>query len=295
MGKVIAICNQKGGVGKTTTAMNLGASLVKQGKRVLLCDLDAQANLSEYLSFEEDGKPTMTELFSTIATQAYVEADTVKESIRHNELNGVDYIPANINLANADVFLLNALSRETVLKRILTENIAKDYDYILIDCLPSLGVLLLNALTAADSMLIPVQVQKFSIDGLKALTGLCGQVKATINPQLRLMGILPTMVDNTTVTRNAIQILEDTYRNKLLRTQIHRSVEAAKSSESGKALCLTSGSRLGEEYMKLAAEIQELLHPYYGTNTFSNNLILTERKSDSNGFVFGESGSGSHL
>jgi chromosome partitioning protein len=164
MSNIIAICNQKGGVGKTTTAMNLGAALAKQGKRVLLCDLDAQANLSEYLGFEEDDKPTITELFAVVAAQAYIDADTVKSSIRHNELNGVDYIPANINLANADVFLLNALRRETVLKRILTEDVTKDYDYVLIDCLPSLGVLLLNALAAADSILIPVQVQKFSID-----------------------------------------------------------------------------------------------------------------------------------
>lgn len=257
MSNIIAICNQKGGVGKTTTAMNLGAALAKQGKRVLLCDLDAQANLSEYLGFEEDDKPTITELFAVVAAQAYIDADTVKSSIRHNELNGVDYIPANINLANADVFLLNALSRETVLKRILTEDVTKDYDYVLIDCLPSLGVLLLNALAAADSMLIPVQVQKFSIDGLKALTSLCNQVKATINPQLYLRGILPTMVEHTTVSRNAVQLLEDTYTDKLLRTQIHRSVEAAKSSESGKALCLTSGSRLGEEYMELAEEVRE--------------------------------------
>lgn len=254
MAEIIAICNQKGGVGKTTTTMNLGAALAKLGKKVLLCDLDAQANLSEYLRFAEDDNPTMTELFSAVATQAYVEADVVKSSIRHNKMNDVDYIPANINLANADVFLLNALSRETVLKRILTEDVTKDYDYVLIDCLPSLGVLLLNALTAANSMLIPVQVQKFSIDGLKALTSLCNQVKTTINPQLYLLGILPTMVDNTTVTRNAVQLLKDTY-DKLLETQIHRSVEAAKSSETGKALCMTSGSRLGEEYMKLAGEI----------------------------------------
>ncbi len=233
MSNIIAICNQKGGVGKTTTTMNLGAALAQNGKRVLLCDLDAQANLTEYLRFEDDGRPAMTDLFAEVAAKATVSPETVKNSIRHNEVNNVDYIPANINLANADVFLLNTLSRETVLKRILSAEITEAYDYILIDCLPSLGVLLLNALTAADAVLIPVQVQKFSLDGLEALTALIGQVQNTINPTLKLLGILPTMVDNTTVSKNALNMLSKDNLGKRFSTEIHRSVEAAKSSESG--------------------------------------------------------------
>ncbi|MCD8219856.1 MAG: AAA family ATPase [Ruminococcus sp.] len=165
----------------------------------------------------------------------------------------LDYIPADLNLANAEIQMLNALSRETILKRILA-NISEDYDYILIDCLPSLGLLLINALTAAQQMLIPVQTQKFALDGLTALMQLYGQIQATINPNLKLLGILPTMTDCTTVSRNALEHLQKNYTERIMRTNIHKSVEAAKSSESGKALCQRR-HRLGDVYMTLTQEV----------------------------------------
>lgn len=255
MNKIIAICNQKGGVGKTTTTFNLGAALaLEQGKKVLLVDLDPQANLSEYLRFDgSDNMPTMTQLIADVTRNAVISANTVTDCIRYNEKNNLHYIPADINLANAETIMATALARETILKRILSPEVTKEFDYVLIDCLPSLGILLINALTAADGMIIPVQTQKFSMDGLQALTSLYTQIRSTINPTLVLIGILPTMVDNTTVSKNALRSLSEQY-DRVFRTVIHKSVEAAKSSENGTALCRTK-NRLGDEHIKIAEYI----------------------------------------
>ena len=258
MSTIIAIANQKGGVGKTTTTMNLGAALaLQENKKVLLIDLDPQANLSEYLGYSEaDGKPTMTQLIIDTCQRGVISSDEVRESIRHNEINNLDYVPSDINLANSDFIMSNTLSRETILKRILSDKVTEAYDFVLIDCLPSLGVLLLNALTAADRMIIPVQTQKFSIDGLTALTQLHSQIVATVNPELADPLILPTMVDNTIVSKNALTALSERYSGTLLNTVIHKSVEAAKSSESGISLCKNK-TRLGEEYKSLSKEIMK--------------------------------------
>lgn len=254
MSRIIAICNQKGGVGKTTTTFNLGAALSLQNKKkVLLVDLDPQANLSEYLCFAGDTKSTMTQLIAEVARNSVISDETVSNTIRYNEKNKIYFIPADINLANSETIMSTALARETILKRILSPGITSQFDYVLIDCLPSLGILLINAMTAADEMIIPVQTQKFSMDGLQALTSLYSQVRSTINPALKLTGVLATMVDNTTVCKSALRVLSEEYHS-LFRTVIHKSVEAAKSSETGIALCKTK-NRLGEEYSKLADEV----------------------------------------
>ena len=252
---IIAISNQKGGVGKSTTAYNLGACLaLKHDKKVLLIDFDPQANLSEYLKYEPDGKPTLTQLVMTACTGGRLTHELVGSAIRHNDTAGVDYIPSDINLANSETLMQTALSRETILRRILSEDNIYGYDFVIIDCLPSLGTLLINALTAADRLLVPVQTQKFSLDGLQSLTALYEQIRAAINPKLNMLGVLPTMVDRTSVSKNALEELHEKYGSMLFDTCISKSVEAAKSSENGIPLCMTA-HKLGTEYDNLATEV----------------------------------------
>lgn len=166
------------------------------------------------------------------------------------------FVPADINLANADYYLLQAVAREKVLKRILSNECFRGYDYIIIDCLPSLGVLLTNALTAADKLIIPVQAQKFALDGLTMLMNIYEQIKDAVNDKLELLGVLATMVDNTNMSKSVVEKLSERYGDKLFLTKISKSVEAANSSERMKALTFGK-SKLGEEYKQLGAEVME--------------------------------------
>lgn len=253
--KIISVSNQKGGVGKSTTAYNLGASLsLMNGLKILLIDIDPQANLSEYLGYEPEGNPTMTSLILSVCTSGVVSAETVAKSIRHCKTAGVDYIPADINLAGTEAMMSTVLSRETILKRIISKIDDKSYDYIIIDCLPSLGTLLINALTASDKILIPVQTQKFSLDGLQALENLYRQIKTNLNPALEISGVLATMTDRTLVCRNAMRVLSEKYGALLFQTSISKSVSAPESAESKVPLCTLNG-KLGNEYNQLSMEV----------------------------------------
>ena len=255
--KIIAIANQKGGVGKTTTTMNLGKALELNGRRVLLIDMDAQANLTSYLAGDETPEaPTIGHLMYAAASGKTIDADSFRASIRHNEQNDLDYIPADLSLSKAEYYLAGAMARETVLRRILKPEFVTLYDYVLIDCLPSLGILLSNALAASDSFLVPVQTQKFAVDGLTMLMQVYEQIRDTLNAKLTLCGILPTMADGTNMTRMTMEKLTELYGDALFRTSIHKSVEAANSTESGKSLC-SYRNRLGDDYKALAAELLE--------------------------------------
>lgn len=190
----------------------------------------------------------------TACTGRQITSELVQSAIRHSETAGVDYIPSDINLANSETLMSTALSRETILRRILSKDNIYDYDFVIIDCLPSLGTLLINALTAADKVLIPVQTQKFSLDGLQALEALYQQIKVNINSKLNMLGVLPTMVDCTSVSKKALAELHEKYGDTLFQTMISKSVEAAKSSENGTPLCMTA-HKLGKEYDDLAMEV----------------------------------------
>lgn len=233
---VIACVNQKGGTGKTCTAENLGIGMVQEGKKVLLVDMDPQASLTISL-----GYPRPDDLPVTVSDQmAKVMQDMpvpLKEGILTHE-EGVDLMPASIALSGLEVSLVNAMSRESILKQYL-EPLKKEYDFIILDCMPSLGMLTVNALAAADQLVVPVQAQYLSAKGLEQLLQTVNKVKRQINPKLRVEGILLTMVDSRTNNAKEIaSLIREAYGSKLkvFDVEIPRSVRAAEISAEGKSI-----------------------------------------------------------
>lgn len=248
--KVIAIANQKGGVGKTTTALNLAAALHEQGRRILLVDFDPQANLTKYLNHKDYNAVNIGDILHEYVTKFETEGLT---PIQVNE-EGLEYIPSDLSLSNAEVVLNSAMLREQILKRIIEISELEMYDYVIIDCLPSLGILLVNAFVAADSIIIPVQTQDFAFDALKSLIKVFNMVKDTVNRDLYIEGIVATMADNTNLTKAIIGELEKSFGDLLYSTRISRSVEAPESTYEQKSLIATANSKLGEQYRQLAYE-----------------------------------------
>lgn len=213
MTKVIALANQKGGVGKTTTTVNLGIGLARHGKKVLLIDADAQGNLTDSLGWNEPDKlpVSLATVMSKVITEESIEPN---EGILHHA-EGVDLMPANIELSAMEVSLVNTMSRESVLRNYLNE-VKDKYDYVLIDCMPSLGMITVNALAAADSVIIPVQAHYLPAKGMSQLLQTIGRVKKNINPNLKIDGALITMVDSrTNFAKEISSLLRDNYGDKL--------------------------------------------------------------------------------
>lgn len=231
--KVIAITNQKGGVGKTTTTFNLGVALAKQGKRVLVVDVDPQSNLTTYAGWydENELKYTLTDLMEQSMNDDEIK---IKESILHHKEN-VDLIPSNLSLSALENSLTYAMSREYTLRNCLS-SIKDDYDYILLDCQPSLGMLTINALASANSVIIPVQSEYFALRGMTDLFKIINKVRRQINPTLKIEGALLTLVDSrANLPKEIATQLKENYGSilKLFNTQIPRAVKTAESTSSG--------------------------------------------------------------
>lgn len=253
---VIAVVNQKGGTGKTTTCENLGIGLANEGKKVLLVDTDPQGSLTIALGNPrpDDLPVTLTDLMAKIMQD---QPPLPKEGILSHE-EGVDLVPANITLSGLEVSLVNAMSRETILKQYL-ETVKGQYDYILLDCMPSLGMLTVNALAASDQVLIPVQANYLSAKGLEQLLQTVNKVKRQINPKLRIEGILLTMVDSrTNFAKEISTLIRDTYGSKLkvFDSDIPRSVRAAEISAEGISIFKHDpGGKVAEAYRSLTKEV----------------------------------------
>ena len=238
MCRVIAIANQKGGVGKTTTCVNLGIGLARAGKKVLLVEADAQGSMAISLGISEPDElnVTLANIMEKVINDEEVE---LGEGIIHHE-EGIDFIPANIELAGLETSLVNIMSRETILRQYL-DSVKGQYDYVITDCMPSLGKITINALVAADSVLIPVEAAYLPVKGLQQLIKTIGRVHRKLNPALDIMGILLTKVDRrTNFARDISAQIREVYGNRvhIFGNCIPLSVKAAETTAEGKSIYL---------------------------------------------------------
>ena len=254
--EVIAIANQKGEVGKTTTTFNLEVALAHAGKRILLVDSDPQGDLTTYIGIHDPDNIPVT--LSTLMERSIKDEDiNSKEAIlKHDE--GIDLIPSNLELSSMEVSLVNAMSREFTLRNCLSD-IKDKYDYVLIDCMPSLGMITINALACADKVIIPVQSEFLAAKGMSHLMNTVLKVRKQINPNLKVGGILLTMVDGrTNLSKDIANELRSTYGTvfKLYDNQIPRGVKAAESSRMGESvLSYDSSSKVAQSYIDFAKEV----------------------------------------
>ena len=253
---VLAVSNQKGGTGKTTTCENLGIGLAQEGKKVLLVDTDPQASLTVALGYPrpDDLSFTLSDAMEKIMTDQPIAPG---EGLLHHP-EGVDLMPANIMLSGLEVSLVNAMNREKILKQYL-DTVRREYDFILLDCMPSLGMLTVNALAAADRVLIPVQAQYLSAKGLEQLLQTINKVRRQINPKLKIEGILLTMVDSrTNYAKEISALIREAYGSniKVFSTDIPRSVRAAEISAEGRSIFEHDPKgKVAEAYRVLTKEV----------------------------------------
>ena len=249
MGKIIALANQKGGVGKTTTSMNLAASLATLEKKVLLIDADPQANSSSGLGI--DPKEIDCSIYDVL-----MDGKDVREAIYTCDIEGLDIIPAHIDLVGAEIEMLNLKNREKVLRNLL-EPVVQDYDFILIDCSPSLGLITVNALTAANSVIIPVQCEYFALEGISKLLNTIKIVKAKLNPALEIEGFLLTMYDSRLRLANLIyDEVKRHFKELVFKTVIQRNVKLSEAPSHGLPAILYDADSAGAKaHLALAKEL----------------------------------------
>ncbi len=249
MSKIIAIANQKGGVGKTTSSVNLGAGMATLGKRVLLIDIDPQGNTTSGVGVNK----------ADVANCIYdvlINEVNPQETILETQNEGLHIIPATIQLAGAEIELVSMISRELKLKKALNA-IKANYDYIIIDCPPSLGILTINSLTAADSVIIPIQCEYYALEGLSQLLNTVRLVQKNLNPHLKIEGVLLTMLDAR--TNLGIQVIEEVkkyFQEKVYRTIIPRNVRLSEAPSHGQSIITYDPRSKGAEvYLELAKEV----------------------------------------
>jgi len=249
MGKIISLANQKGGVGKTTTAVNLAASLAVMEKKVLIVDADPQANASSGLGLD------IKKLKSSIY-ECLIDNIDVRTAICNTDLDNLKIIPSHIDLVGAEIEMLNLPEREKILKKVLN-TVKNDFDYILIDCSPSLGLITLNALTAADTVIIPVQCEYYALEGISKLLNTIKIIKSKLNPELEIEGFLLTMYDSRTRLNN--QVMEEVkkhFKEMVFETVIQRNIKLSEAPSFGQSVILYDAESKGaQNYMQLAKEL----------------------------------------
>ena len=251
MGRIISIANQKGGVGKSTTAINLSAALAEKGKRVLVVDSDPQGNTTSGLGIDKNA------MENTIY-DVYLGNDTVSKCIVKTDYENLELLPSNVNFAAAEIELIGVKDKEFILSKEI-EYIQDDYDYIIIDCPPALNTLTLNAMTTASSVIVPIQCEYLAVEGLSDLIHTVNMVKERLNPKLDLEGIVFTMYDSRTVlSQNVVEEVKEYFPDKIYQTKIPRNVRLSEAPSFGQPITVYDTKSSGaESYRQLAKEVAE--------------------------------------